>query len=397
MANEIENHDGILCDYGCGQIAKFQFRNGRYCCGSNSAKCPSEIIKISNGRKGIKKPKAKIIENPDGIICDYGCGQIAKYHFANDKYCCSDHVNKCAGKINVFDSIENPDGIICDYGCGQIAKFQTRSGKYCCSDHSNKCIYKIKELIEIKTGMIYTKPEYFENSDNKLCDFGCGQIAHYKLNNGRYCCNEHFNQCPFISNIVIEKNKMTFKKLIEFYPELIVIENLKEGPNGEVLGHCKNSKCDKSIDHGNYFELTAHQIQFRYYALDTISDGYYFYCCEECKKECVLYNKSARQLEILLDPDTNPNQATSQELSIWRKEVFTRQLKDNPTHSENFCERCHSTENLVGHHIQPQKLYPEFALDPINGMILCSECHNKYGHEKGTECSTGNLANKPCK
>jgi len=45
----------------------------------------------------------------------------------------------------------------------------------------------------------------------------------------------------------------------------------------------------------------------------------------------------------------------------------------------------------------PQKLYPEFALDPDNGIVLCEECHNKYGHEKGSHCSTGNLANKICK
>jgi hypothetical protein len=26
----------------------------------------------------------------------------------------------------------------------------------------------------------------------------------------------------------------------------------------------------------------------------------------------------------------------------------------------------------------------------------CEECHYKYGHKSGTECSTGNLANKIC-
>jgi len=35
------------------------------------------------------------------------------------------------------------------------------------------------------------------------------------------------------------------------------------------------------------------------------------------------------------------------------------------------------------------------ALDPDNGISLCIECH-KYIHKKGTECSTGQLANKIC-
>ena len=30
------------------------------------------------------------------------------------------------------------------------------------------------------------------------------------------------------------------------------------------------------------------------------------------------------------------------------------------------------------------------------GLDSKNKCHIKYGHKKGTECSTGNLANKIC-
>jgi len=40
------------------------------------------------------------------------------------------------------------------------------------------------------------------------------------------------------------------------------------------------------------------------------------------------------------------------------------------------------------------KTHPYLALDPDNGISFCEECHYKIGHKTGTECSTGNLANK---
>jgi hypothetical protein len=49
------------------------------------------------------------------------------------------------------------------------------------------------------------------------------------------------------------------------------------------------------------------------------------------------------------------------------------------------------------HHSRPQKLDPGFVLDPDFGIACCEKCHYKYGHETGSECSTGNLANKVCK
>jgi hypothetical protein len=195
-----------------------------------------------------------------------------------------------------------------------------------------------------------------------------------------------------------DANRLNFKRVLIKYPELVLIEDLKEGPNGEILGHCKNSNCPNSVENGSRFILTVGQIWYRNQGINSTSDSNYLYCCEECKHECILFNNSANQLENLLNPQIDDlSKASPAELSFWRSEVFSRQLKVNQEHNSNYCEICHKIENLVGHHILPQKLYPESALDPDNGVILCSECHNKYGHTKGTECSTGNLANKICK
>jgi hypothetical protein len=398
MSKIFENLENKLCDYGCGQIAKFQFKSGKICCESHFSKCSVEREK--NRKRSLEKNIPVV--NPNNLLCDYGCGQIAKFRGNNERYCCSVNPVKCPvereknrkrniGKQhNLYKEIENFENKLCDYGCGQIAKHQTSNGKLCCSDHYSKCF--IEKEKNKKRGIGKKIPRYIsiENFENKLCDYGCGQIAKYQLKNGKICCSDNFTKCS------LKKRKLTYKLTFKRYPELVKIENLIEGPNGEVLGHCKNSNCPNSIENGGRFILTSYQIQYRNQGINNINDSNYLYCCEECKKSCILFGRSSEKLENFLNPSDELSKASPQELSIWRSEVFSQQLKDNEDHQENFCEICHETETLVGHHILPQKLYPEFALDPDNGVILCSECHTKYGHTKGTDCSTGYLANKNC-
>ena len=46
------------------------------------------------------KPKAESIITED--VCQYNCGQTAKFRFANGKLCCSLHQNSCPGKRKQF-------------------------------------------------------------------------------------------------------------------------------------------------------------------------------------------------------------------------------------------------------------------------------------------------------
>jgi len=215
------------------------------------------------------------------------------------------------------------------------------------------------------------------------------------------CLQNHGVEHPMQNKKIAEKvsiaRKLKFHEGEERYPDVFMIEGLIEGPNGEILGHCKNADCPNSAEKGEYFVLSTDQIIVRNRGINSTSDIGYFYCCDECKHECIAYGKSAKQLSNIFNPVGNLNQASTEDLYIWRKEVFMRQLKNNPDHELNFCEKCHSEEDLHCHHELPQKLYPGYSLDPINGVILCRKCHYEIGHEKGTECSTGYLSNKICK
>jgi hypothetical protein len=250
--------------------------------------------------------------------------------------------------------------------------------------HNPDEVKKLKESNFEKTGYNHPlqNPEIIKKRENK-----CFEKNGYK----------HPSQNPEVAKKISDSHKYTFHDIEENYPDLIRIENLIEGPNGETLGHCKNANCSNSEENGGYFIITTDQIISRNHGINSVKDGYYLYCCEECKKECILFGRSANQLDNIFNPQIDElSKASPQELAIWRNEVFKRQKIEN-LRDDNFCEICHSTASLHCHHELPQKLYPGYALDPDNGIVLCSECHNKYGHEKGSHCSTGSLANKNCK
>lgn len=42
----------------------------------------------------------------------------------------------------------------------------------------------------------WSKPEEYVGDD--LCNYGCEQLAHWKMKNGRLCCSSHNSQCPIV-------------------------------------------------------------------------------------------------------------------------------------------------------------------------------------------------------
>ena len=95
----------ILCDYGCGQEAIYQFKNGKWCCSKNYQSCPKSIL---------------IKENTNtNKICSYGCGQSAKFLIGkNEIPCCEISNVKCPeGYVSpkLWRSVRG------SYGCEDLA------------------------------------------------------------------------------------------------------------------------------------------------------------------------------------------------------------------------------------------------------------------------------------
>ena len=76
-----------LCDYGCGREDTHPFKNGKWCCGDNVAKCPMKRKKTSERNRGkthSDKTKRKMSEARKGCS-GYWKGKKRKPHTEESK------------------------------------------------------------------------------------------------------------------------------------------------------------------------------------------------------------------------------------------------------------------------------------------------------------------------
>ena len=66
---------------------------------------------------------------------------------------------------------------ICEYGCGREGKYQFKNGRWCCSEHSQKCPSLSERTGKKNKGKKHKtsfKSNRIENS-NHICEYGCGR------------------------------------------------------------------------------------------------------------------------------------------------------------------------------------------------------------------------------
>jgi len=325
--------------------------------------------------------------------------------------------------------------MICGYGCERKAKYPPSKGKtkWSCESSWQKCPEKVKNISERNKGRVKTKKEiesirkskkgktweeiYGEEQAKErrknIIKRQKGKTWEERLGNSKSkkakkkLSNKHKNKVISkkqkeiisvfmkkrkITKETIKKSKISHKrdinKLKEKYPFFSKIEELRYNPNKpeekEIQVHCKNHNCPNSKEQGGWFTPTGRQIEIRIKAIENQVkfEQNYFYCSEECKEQCPLFNLKSDPLSSGVT-----KLYTQQEYQLWRQKVLERE--------NSLCEYC-GEEATCAHHEKPVKTHPHLALDPDNGIACCEECHYKYGHKTGTECSTRNLANKIC-
>jgi len=286
---------------------------------------------------------------------------------------------------------------LCEYGCGQKAIHQFKNGKWCCSNYISQCPIITKKRSKSLIGHIVTKEtiqkikqgrigfKHTKETKKLISETGKGRVPWNK--NIKNCFTKktlnqmkqsHIGQKAWNKN----KNLISINRIKKCYPTFSKIEELRYNPDKpgekEIQVHCKNHLCKNSKEKSGWF--TPNTIGHRIDAVEKYNDGNYFYCCDECKQECPLFN-------LRSDPNfIKIKLYTSEEYQTWRTTVLKRE--------DYKCEYCEEKATDV-HHSRPQKLEPGFVLDPDFGVACCEKCHYKYGHKE--ECSTGNLANKICK
>jgi hypothetical protein len=328
-------------------------------------------------------------------LCDYGCGQEAKHPFKNGKWCCSYNTSLCP-KMKQINSDKNKGRIISIEARKQQSKklkgrkFTTSHKENLSKAHKGKKLSKEhkEKISKSNKGKTVSKEHR-----NKLRIARLGVEGYFK---GKKLTKEHKrniskgNKGKPVSEECKTKIRNTLKFSIKDYKTkhsfFSKIEEMRYNPDKpleekEIQVHCKNHNCKNSKEKGGWFTPIAYQLYDRIRSLESKngSDGAYFYCSQECKDTCPLY-------KLRSDPYRNSELPyTYQENQLWRKIV----LKED----KGLCQFCGNPATDV-HHIKPVKTHPHLALDPDNGISFCEECHYKIGHKTGTECSTGNLANK---
>jgi len=89
-----------------------------------------------------------------------------------------------------------------------------------------------------------------------------------------------------------------------------------------------------------------------------------FYCSDDCKRACPVYNQTKFRKGDAPKPDSRPGQRE------WREHVIAC--------SEFSCEKCGKVleeKDLSAHHIKSVSQYPLESMDIDNGMALCKDCH----------------------
>lgn len=192
---------------------------------------------------------------------------------------------------------------------------------------------------------------------------------------------------PWNKGKILYNQRLTIKDIKSRYRIFSKIEEMRYDPNKlklkdrEIQVHCKNHNCSNSKEMGGWFTPTRSQLAERIRQVEHPegNGGSYFYCSEQCKNSCPLYNLHS-------DPFKETQTSyTQREYTQFREFVLTR---DKYT-----CQFCGNPATVV-HHERPQKIEPFFSLDPDYAWSCCEKCHYEKGHKD--ECSTGVLASITC-
>ncbi len=289
---------------------------------------------------------------------------------------------------------------LCDYGCGQEAKYPFKNGKWCCEDHWRKCPIQ-RQKVSMQKKKEWNDPDSGLNSILCKENQSNGMKEVWKDSNSKYNSisyrkkksniikkiwedlDSKYNLISFKEKLS-KSGKLTIEKINIKYPFFSKIEEMRYNPDKpgekEIQVHCKNHECENSKEKDGWFTPTFKQIADRKNILENEGvDRYYFYCSQHCKDTCILFGLKS-------DPYKETNLPyTYQEYQACRSVVFERE--------KGLCEYCGEPATDM-HHIYPVKKEPFFALDPDYCVACCEKHHYEYAHKD--ECSTGNLSKIVC-
>jgi len=283
---------------------------------------------------------------------------------------------------------------LCDYGCGQEAKYQFKNGKWYCSKFHQSCPVNRKKYNELKKGK-KTGP-LSEEHKKKISKSNKGKVPPNKGKKTGPLSEEHKkkisksnkgkNTGPLseerkrkISKAVSgEKNHNHWKLkytnndiplYITYAKQLSLVELPEKDTKDKNILTVICALCEKR------FIPSVNVVRNRVRSLKGTSSGECrIYCSEKCKEECSIFNRSA------YPKDHNPSN-TSREVQPELREM--RLILDNYT-----CQKCGKHQNelkdgLQCHHVEGIRWEPLESADLDKCITVCKDCHKKIHKIEG--------------
>jgi hypothetical protein len=143
----------------------------------------------------------------------------------------------------------------------------------------------------MKKNSISHKSENISKSINtlELCEYGCGQIAKFKLiNNKKLCCSKTPSGCKKLREVNFQVHKTTIEILKKKHPYFYEVENPRESIDGRIEVKCKFCK--------RWFQPKKEDLRSRISHLEH-KDGNkcsFLFCSKNCKFSSDFYHFNKR-------------------------------------------------------------------------------------------------------
>jgi len=277
-------------------------------------------------------------------ICEYGCGNEAKFQFKNGKWCCSSHRLKCPNQKRSLTGVNNPF-----FGKKHSNKTRQKSGeKNIGRVPWNKGVERTEEekiKISEKTREAMNKPEIRELLKHRP--------TFSKNNHSKWTGGYYSKGIPLYN---------TYASTIDYAEE------------------CRRSNEDRNVLEvkctycGSWFVPTIRQVYERRRALEGKNYGEQrLYCSDNCKHECPIFH------QISYSKDNKPD--SSREVQPELRQM--RFKKDNYT-----CQKCKKYKEelecgLHCHHIEGIRWEPLESADIDKCITVCKICHNDIHKKEG--------------
>ena len=371
---QIINSENILCDYGCGHIAKYRFNNGKYCCEDHYCKCPCIISKNRNTQIGRKRPKEEVEVIRSSVIDRMAReSKEEKKKYGSKKRTINSVLKLCPifldyEEIRTNPISENELQVRCKNPNCEHSK--ENDGWFTPNPRSIEYRLTCLNNDRFTAGWFYCTKECMNGDENHKKTFSKTMLNYYK----NLDQEEHNKKYLYPRRITLEQIK-------ERYPNFYEIEEIRYKPGEEykriIQGHCKNPNCEHSKENDGWFDLDRRQLEGRISALENprVTANLYFFCSSWCKKVSGLFNRPPDSLQ-------DDDEFIKYRREVWRYTYYS--VKENKSKIKNIEKR--SKKFHLDHKFSIAEGY-RHDIDPMiiahwKNLEILSEFDNISKHDK---------------